>query len=109
MSIYQLNSGATTIANPISLYNLVSEDRNPEQIKTGSIQVGNACWAFRIDNFVYLKKTDGTFAKLTAGSGLTSAVFDSSLYFAYASNKVYKFTSTDYLEILNVTGLLSSV
>ena len=101
LGVYQINSASSTISNVIETGTVVITDRSVAQITTantaGTIQVGNGCWAFKIDNFVYLKNSAGTaFTKLTVGSGLTSAVFDSSLYFAYAANKIYKFTTTDY-------------
>lgn len=40
---------------------------------------------------------------------LTTPVFDSTLTFAYAGGKVYQNTGTDYVEIITVTGLKTTV
>jgi hypothetical protein len=116
LSAFQINSTAATISTPISAWTVVTTaDRTSTQVATaastnGKIQVGNNCWAFTVDSFVYLKNDAGTaFTKMTAGSAFVSAAFDKSLKFAYSAGKIYKFTTTDYAEILNVTGLKTTV
>lgn len=116
LSVYQVNSADGTISNPVDVTTLVTtNDRTTAQIKLaaetpGKLQVGNTCWAFRIDNFVYSKNPTGTeFTQLPIVSSLIFGIFDSSLNFVYASNKIYKFATTDYVEILNVTGLFSKI
>lgn len=76
--------------------------------------VGDACWALKVDENVYIKPATNvawTRAPATAPAGaLIGAKYDYSLKFAYNANKLYKFGTTDYAAIVNsVTGLKTNV
>jgi len=40
---------------------------------------------------------------------LTTPIFDATLTFAYAGGKVYQYTGSDYVEIITVSGLKSTI
>ena len=79
-------------------------------ISAGKVGVGAACWAVRIGDLVYFKNAAGdAFTKSAKIATLTTPIFDTSLTFAYAGGKVYQYTGSDYVEIITVTGLKSTI
>ena len=79
-------------------------------IGNGKIGAGSNCWAIRADNFIYFKNPAGNaYTKSATVASMTTPIFDSSLNFAYAGGKVYKYTGTDFVEIITVSGLKSTV
>lgn len=92
---------ATVVADtPAAAINIAAAD---------SIKAGDGCWAFRVNNLVYIKPSSpGTYVKsAVSASDLSGAIFDVSLKFAIvpSSGKVYKYGTNDYVNIFNVTGL----
>lgn len=112
VKINSTDSSATTLSawanvvtsNDITAANLATA------ITAGRIGVGSNCWALRADYLVYFRNAANTaYTKSAVIAGLTTPVFDASLNFAYAGGKVYKYTSPDFAEAINVTGLKSTV
>jgi hypothetical protein len=107
------------VANSATLTNhwttLTTADFTSVQVGTAAtaskIQVGDACWAFRVNQIVYFKPvTPAAFVKspvsATAAFDATT-VFDTSLKFALTlgTGKAYKISTADYGLILTITGL----
>lgn len=93
---------------------VTSTDMTSTQVNTaitaGKVSVSAGCSAVRIGDLVYFKNAAGTaFTKSAMIATLTTPVFDSTLTFAYAGGKVYQNTGTDYVEIITVTGLKTTV
>ena len=108
------NAGSAT---KTSHWATVTTDQTSAQINTaasnGAIKAGNGCWAFRINGLVYVKPAaTGAYVKsAVSASDFSTAIFDDSLKFAVipASGKVYKYGTSDYVNIFNVTGLKSKI
>ncbi len=84
-----------------------------DALSNQNIKVGNGCWAFRINGLVYVKPVAaGAYVKSTVSANdFGTAIFDNSLKFAIipSSGKVYKYGTSDYVNIFNVTGLKSKI
>lgn len=111
-----INSTDSTTGNAVSLWAQVvtSTDRSAAQVlsahNAGNLAVGPGCWAVRVESLIYVRNAGATAFgnKLAALTG--SVVYDKTLKFAYLTNKIYKYTTSDYAEIITgVTGLKSTV
>lgn len=117
LSIIPIKSSAATptIDNPINLWSTVTAAgvKTAAEVKTahdtGKISIGNAYWAVRVDNLIFTKDAGAdTFTKNVAAAAFTTPVYDSTLNFAYAGGKLYKYGTT-YEEIAAVSGLKTTI
>lgn len=67
-----------------------------EALTANDFQVGNGCWAVRIGQRIYINKltTSPKFLKETTASAWTNAVYDKSLRFVFAANKLYTWSQS---------------
>lgn len=77
----------------------------------GMINVGQSCFAVKINNTVLLKNTQGTGYTISSVVNSLSypLFFDHELNFVYSNGKVYQVNATDYVEAFSVPDLKSTV
>jgi len=113
LDTYFVNNTAGT-ATKTSHWTTVTSDLTATQANTAAaavdgVKVGGGCWAFKVADLIYVKPAAaGAYTKLAiSGTTLAGAVYDSSLKFAFLSSggQVYKYTGSNYVNVLNITGL----
>jgi hypothetical protein len=109
-------SGAITISDQMTNIvtgnsgDLIASDVETAASLISGISVGNGCWAYKIGALIYFKETSRyTKSAQSATVGFAEAIFDSNLKFAYAGRKIYKYSVSDYAEIITVPGLQTTI
>lgn len=113
LDTYFVNNTAGTATKTSHWTTVTTSDLTATQANTAAaadgVKVGGGCWAFKVADLIYVKPAAaGAYTKLAiSGTTLAGAVYDDSLKFAFLSSggQVYKYTGSNYVNVLNITGL----